>query len=87
MKKVKNFFLRDKYLKLLTGGSKYITVSEFDVAVTTNQNVYIKIPEHFDSLQPEKLREKTDNVVNYLDQEGFLPKMERDKRVHVWVYN
>ena len=25
--------------------------------------------------------------LNYLDQEGFLPKMERDKRVHVWVYN
>jgi len=87
MKKVKNFFLRDKYLKLLTCGSKYITVSEFDIAITTNQNVYIKIPEQFDSLEPEQLREKTDNVVNYLDQEGFLPKMERDKRVHVWVYN
>ena len=87
MKKVKNFFLRDKYLRLLTGGSKYITVSEFDIAITTNQNVYIKIPEQFDSLEQEQLREKTDNVVNYLDQEGFLPKMERDKRVHVWVYN
>lgn len=87
MKKVKNFFLRDKYLKLLTGGSKYVTISEFDVAVTANQNVYIKIPEQFDSLKPDKLREKTDNVVNYLDEEGFLPKMGRDKRVHVWVYN
>ena len=87
MKKVKNFFLRDKYLKLLTGGSKYITVSEFDIAITTNQNVYIKIPEQFDSLESDQLREKTDNVINYLDQEGFLPKMERDKRVHVWVYN
>jgi hypothetical protein len=33
------------------------------------------------------VREKTDSVVNYLDLEGFLPKMKKDKRVHVWVYN
>ena len=42
MKKVNNFFLCDKYLKLLTGGSRYITVNDFDVAITSNENVYIK---------------------------------------------
>ena len=87
MKKVTNFFLTDKYLKLLTGGSRFITVCEFDIAITKNENVYIKIPTKYEALEPEMVREKTDNVVNYLDLEGFLPKMKKDKRVHVWVYN
>jgi hypothetical protein len=87
MGKVTNFFLKDKYLKLLTGGSRYITVCEFDVAITKNENVYIKIPIKYEALRTEEIREKTDAVVNYLDVEGFLPKMKIDKKVHVWVYN
>ena len=87
MKKVNNFFLCDKYLKLLTGGSRYITVNDFDVAITSNENVYIKIPIKYESLEPEQIRQKTDAVVNYLDLEGFLPKMKIDKKVYVWVYN
>ena len=87
MGKVTNFFLKDKYLKLLTGGSRYITVCEFDVAITKKENVYIKIPIKYEALRTEEIREKTDAVVNYLDVEGFLPKMKIDKKVHVWVYN
>jgi hypothetical protein len=86
-KSLKNFFLKDKYLKLLTGGSNYLTVGDYDVAITNNENVYIKIPEKFEDLQSDELRIKTDSVIEYLDQEGFLPKMKRNKRVHVWVYN
>tara|TARA_R100001143_G_scaffold44981_1_gene40281 strand:- start:80 stop:346 length:267 start_codon:yes stop_codon:yes gene_type:complete len=86
-KSLKNFFLKDKYLKLLTGGSNYLTVGDYDVAITNNENVYIKIPEKFEDLQPDELRIKTDGVIEYLDDEGFLPKMKRNKRVHVWVYN
>ena len=52
-----------------------------------NENVYIKIPEKFEDLQSDELRIKTDSVIEYLDDEGFLPKMKRNKRVHVWVYN
>jgi hypothetical protein len=84
---LKNFFFKDKYLKLLTGGSKYLTVGDYDVAITNNENVYIKIPEKYDELQSDELRVKTDGVIEYLDNEGFLPKMKRNKRVHVWVYN
>ncbi len=83
----KNFFFKDKYLKLLTGGSNYLTVGDYDVAITNNENVYIKIPEKYDDLEPDELRIKTDSVIEYLDDEGFLPKMKRNKRVHVWVYN
>ena len=83
----KNFFFKDKYLKLLTGGSNYLTVGDYDVAITNNENVYIKIPEKYDDLEPDELRVKTDSVIVYLDDEGFLPKMKRNKRVHVWVYN
>jgi hypothetical protein len=83
----KNFFFKDKYLKLLTGGSNYLTVGDYDVAITNNENVYIKIPEKYDDLEPDELRVKTDSVIEYLDDEGFLPKMKRNKRVHVWVYN
>jgi hypothetical protein len=83
----KNFFFKDKYLKLLTGGSNYLTVGDYDVAITNNENVYIKIPEKYDELQSDELRVKTDGVIEYLDNEGFLPKMKRNKRVHVWVYN
>ena len=86
-KSLKNFFLKDKYLKLLTGGSNYLTVGDYDVAITNNENVYIKIPEKFEDLQSDELRIKTDGVIEYLDDEGFLPKMKRNKRVHVWVYN
>tara|TARA_R110000824_G_scaffold384663_1_gene578730 strand:- start:252 stop:518 length:267 start_codon:yes stop_codon:yes gene_type:complete len=86
-KSLKNFFLKDKYLKLLTGGSNYLTVGDYDVAITNNENVYIKIPEKFEDLQSDELRIKTDSVIEYLDDEGFLPKMKRNKRVHVWVYN
>jgi hypothetical protein len=84
---LKNFFFKDKYLKLLTGGSNYLTVGDYDVAITNNENVYIKIPEKYDDLEPDELRVKTDSVIEYLDDEGFLPKMKRNKRVHVWVYN
>ncbi len=84
---LKNFFFKDKYLKLLTGGSNYLTVGDYDVAITNNENVYIKIPEKFEDLQSDELRIKTDSVIEYLDDEGFLPKMKRNKRVHVWVYN
>jgi hypothetical protein len=84
---LKNFFFKDKYLKLLTGGSNYLTVGDYDVAITNNENVYIKIPEKYDELQSDELRVKTDGVIEYLDNEGFLPKMKRNKRVHVWVYN
>ena len=83
----KNFFFKDKYLKLLTGGSNYLTVGDYDVAITNNENVYIKIPEKYDDLEPDELRVKTDSVIEYLDDEGFLPKMKRNKRVNVWVYN
>ena len=83
----KNFFFKDKYLKLLTGGSNYLTVGDYDVAITNNENVYIKIPEKYDDLEPDELWVKTDSVIEYLDDEGFLPKMKRNKRVHVWVYN
>ena len=86
-KSLKNFFLKDKYLKLLTGGPNYLTVGDYDVAITNNENVYIKIPEKFEDLQSDELRIKTDSVIEYLDDEGFLPKMKRNKRVHVWVYN
>ena len=86
-KSLKNFFFKDKYLKLLTGGSNYLTVGDYDVAITNNENVYIKIPEKYDDLEPDELRVKTDSVIEYLDDEGFLPKMKRNKRVHVWVYN
>lgn len=86
-KSLKNFFFKDKYLKLLTGGSNYLTVGDYDVAITNNENVYIKIPEKFEDLQSDELRIKTDSVIEYLDDEGFLPKMKRNKRVHVWVYN
>jgi len=86
-KSLKNFFLKDKYLKLLTGGSNYLTVGDYDVAITNNENVYIKIPEKYEALQSDELRIKTDSVIEYLDDEGFLPKMKRNKRVHVWVYN
>ena len=86
-KSLKNFFLKDKYLKLLTGGSNYLTVGDYDVAITNNENVYIKIPEKYEALQSDELRIKTDSVIEYLDDEGFLPKMKRNERVHVWVYN
>ena len=87
MKKVQNFFLTDFYLKKFTQGSTYLTVPDFDVAVTKNENVFIKVPSHFDFSNSNLIKERTDKIVQYLDEEGFLPKMKQKKQVHVWVYN
>lgn len=87
MKKLKNFFTNSYYLKKLTRGSKYFSIQDFDIALTEAQNVFIKVPSTIDMKNPELVKTKTDYLVNYLENEGFLPKLKEKKQVHVWVYN
>ena len=87
MKKLKNFFTNSFYLKKLTRGSKYFSIQDFDIALTEAQNVFIKVPSNVDMKNPELVKTKTDYLVNYLENEEFLPKLKEKKQVHVWVYN
>ncbi len=87
MKKLKNFFTNSYYLKKLTKDSTYLSIQDYDIALTKAQNVFIKVPSTVDMKDPEFVKYKTDFLVGYLENEGFLPKLKEKKQVHVWVYN
>jgi len=84
MGKVKNFFQSVPDLKLLTYGSKYFSIRGIDVALTNNQNIFIKLPPNIERENHPYLIDKT---INYIVEEGFVPKALEKKKVHVWVYN
>ncbi len=83
--KTTNFFKSIHDLKILTKGSSYFTVMGHDIALTKNQNLFIKVPEA--SYKTGTAKELIDNIIGYLVVEGFLPKTKLNKKVSVWVYN
>lgn len=84
MKLVKNFFQSVPDLKILTFGSKYFTVRDCDIALTKNQNIFLKTP---DNVEAKNCEEFINKVITYIVEEGFVPKAKDNKKVHVWVYN
>jgi|TARA_B100000131_G_C18081227_1_gene598329 hypothetical protein len=78
-----NFFEKVPDLKLLTFGSKYLSLLNCDIALTKNENIFIKTPKMGD----KKTKKFVDNVITYMVDEGFVPKAKHNKKVHVWVYN
>lgn len=86
MAKVKNFFQSIPDLKLLTYGSKYFKIGKCDIALTKNQNIFMKVPDGIDANKKEA-SEYVNNIITYLVEEGFCPKAKDNKKVHVWVYN
>ena len=81
-----NFFESNYDLNILTLGSKYLTLGSFDIALTKNQNIFIKLPEKEYESQDE-CQADIDYIIGYLADEGFLPKAKEKKKVKVWVYN
>lgn len=84
--KTGNFFESNQDLNILTSGSKYLRLGYFDIAVTRNQNLFIKLPNKSYETQNE-CQHDVDYVIGYLADEGFLPKTQEKKKVKVWVYN
>jgi hypothetical protein len=87
MPKVQNFFQSIPDLKLLTLGSKYFKVGNCDIALTKNQNIFIKTPSNIDASKKDEAQVFINSVIDYLVEEGFVPKAKDNKKVHVWVYN
>lgn len=80
-----NFFKSVSDLNTLTRGSNYFTVGGCDVALTKNQNLFIKLPKSL--YKTDTTQKSVDKVIGYLIVEGFLPKTLSNKKVNVWVYN
>jgi hypothetical protein len=87
MPKVQNFFETVPDLKLLTFGSKYFSIGKCDIALTKNQNIFLKTPDNIDAKNREQTGAFINNIINYIVEEGFVPKAKDNKKVHVWVYN
>jgi len=86
MAKVVNFFQSIPDLNLLTFGSKYFKVGKCDIALTKNQNIFMKTPDGIGDNNGEAT-EYVNSIITYLVEEGFVPKAKDNKKVHVWVYN
>ena len=87
MPKVQNFFESIPDLKILTYGSRYFSIGECDIALTKNQNIFLKTPKSIDPKNKEKTQDFINKAIDYLVDEGFVPKAKDNKKVHVWVYN
>tara|TARA_B100000214_G_scaffold365818_1_gene334031 strand:+ start:484 stop:747 length:264 start_codon:yes stop_codon:yes gene_type:complete len=87
MPKVENFFQSVPDLNILTFGSKYFKVGKADIALTKNQNIFLKTPSNIDPKDREITQQFINNIIDYLVNEGFVPKAKDKKKVHVWVYN
>ena len=87
MSKVVNFFQTVPDLKLLTLGSKYFRVGKCDIALTKNQNIFLKTPPEIDASNREVASQYINSIIDYIVEEGFVPKAKENKKVHIWVYN
>ena len=87
MAKVVNFFQTVPDLKLLTLGSKYFRVGKCDIALTKNQNIFLKTPPEIDASNREEASKYINSIIDYIVEEGFVPKAKENKKVHIWVYN
>ncbi len=94
-----NYFLTSTELRILTNGCKYISLNGVDVALTREQNIFIKLmPRKYEnettedettedeSAVSEYIKNRIDGAIKYVVEEGYITKSKKNKKVHVWVY-
>ena len=86
MLKDTNYFESELELQILTEGCNYLSVAGHDIALTKNQNIFIKIYNEDNKLSELDVKTRVDNIIKYLIHEGFIPKTKKNKKIYVWVY-
>jgi hypothetical protein len=81
-----NYFESELELQILTEGCKYLSISGNDIALTKNQNIFIKVYNEDHKLTEEVAKNRIDYIIKYLIDEDFVPKSKKNKKIYVWVY-